>query len=190
VSRRRYRRPDPGPPSSTYDEPRTTQFPPLGGGDPTQNVLDLVDSAIQRQDDLRMAESRHVREIAELRAQHAESLRNAESGRLDAIRTVDVGAVTRAAEVSAQQATILAAQVAASAEALRTQVTAAASAASAALHAALDPIQKDIQDLRRAQYEAQGVKANVGETRLNIGGILGGVSVALVIVFGLIAVLR
>ena len=34
-----------------------------------------------------------------------------------------------------------------------------------ALAAALEPIQKDIQDLRRAQYEAQGQKTQVVETR-------------------------
>jgi hypothetical protein len=49
------------------------------------------------------------------------------------------------------QATTLVAQVAASAETLRTQVAAAATAATTALAAALEPIQKDIADLRRVQ---------------------------------------
>lgn len=96
-----------------------------------------------------------------------------------------VGAVNRAAEVSAQQATTLAAQVATSAETLRTQVAAAAAAATVALSAALEPIQKDIQDLRKAQYEAQGKSVQTGETRLNAGAILGAISVLLVLVFGL-----
>lgn len=132
--------------------------------DPTKNVLDLVNSAIQRQDDLREAAEHHVSEIANLRANYDQRLREAETARIDAIRAVDVGAVNRAAEVSAQQAMTLAAQVATSAETLRTQVTAAATAATVALAAALEPIQKDIADLRRAQYEAQGVKSNVGDT--------------------------
>jgi hypothetical protein len=137
--------------------------------DPTKNVLDLVRAAIQRQDDIRQATHAHVEDIARLRADYDEKLRKAETARIDAIRAVDVGAVNRAAEVSAQQATTLAAQVATSAETLRTQVAAAATAATVALAAALEPIQKDIADLRRAQYEAQGVKSNVGDTQKNIG---------------------
>lgn len=131
--------------------------------DPTQNVLDLVQAAIQRQDDLRLAESRHVREVAALRAEYTAELRLAETARIDAIRAVDVAAVQRATEVASQQALTLAAQVAASAETLRNQVSAAASASQAALSAALEPITKDIADLRRAQYEQAGGKAQVVE---------------------------
>lgn len=144
--------------------------------DPTQNVLDLVEAAIKRQDDLREAEAKHARELADLRAAYDRELRQAESNRIDAIRAVDVGAVNRAAEVAATQATVLAAQLAATAEAARTQVAAAASAAVTGLAAALEPIQKDIQDLRKAQYEAQGVKANVVESttrqQFTVGNLL------------------
>jgi hypothetical protein len=143
--------------------------------DPTQNVLDLVNAAIKRQDDLREMQSAHVtqlgqlredhaRYITELRAQYGTELRQAETARIDAIRAVDVGAVNRAAEVSATQAATLATQVATSAEALRGQVEAARQQTATALAAALEPIQKDIQDLRRAQYEAQGQKTQVVET--------------------------
>jgi hypothetical protein len=149
--------------------------------DPTRNVLDLVAAGNRRQDDLRQVEASHVREIIalraeervkelvalermeEIRAAHALELRKAEAARIDAIRAVDVGAVQQAAEVQATQATTLAAQVATSAETLRTQVAAAASAATIALAAALEPVQKDIADLRRAQYEAQGQKTQVIE---------------------------
>lgn len=155
--------------------------------DPTQNVLDLVNAAIRRQDDLRAQAQDHIREVVALRADYEEKLRTAETARIDAIRAVDVGAVNRAAEVSTQQAQTLATQVATSAETLRTQVAAAAAAATVALSAALEPIQKDIQDLRRAQYEQQGKSAQTGETRLNMGAILGGISVLLVLVFGVAA---
>ncbi len=158
--------------------------------DPTKNVLDLVESAIQRQDDLRAAEAEHVREVIALRAeiaavrdQHAKELRAAEAARINAIREIDVGNVSRAAEVATTQAATLAAQVALSAETLRNQVAAAASAATVALAAALEPVQKDIADLRRAQYEAQGQKTQVVETRamganvgLWVGVVVGGFS--------------
>ena len=152
--------------------------------DPTQNVLDLVAAAIQRQDDLRDMEARHREREASLRHDYERELREAESARIDAIRAVDVGAVNRAAEVSATQAATLATQVATSAETLRTQVQAAAQQAQTALAAALEPIQKDIADLRRAQYEQQGMKAQTTEGRLNYGAILGGISVLLVLIFG------
>jgi hypothetical protein len=158
--------------------------------DPTRNVLDLVDAAIRRQDDLRNLESTHVRQIMELRATYTEKLSAAETARIDAIRAVDVGAVNRAAEVSLQQATTLATQVITSAETLRTQVAATATAATATLAAALEPIQKDIQDLRRAQYEAQGKTTQTTDNRLGLGTIFGGISIFLVIVFGLISFLR
>ena len=154
--------------------------------DPTRNVLDLISSAIERQDDLRGLESQHLRELADLRAHYDARLREAETARIDAIRAVDVGAVTRAAEVAATQAQTLATQVTVSAETLRTQVAAAATAASTALSAALEPIQKDIADLRRAQYEAQGQKTQVVETRdvntsktLNVNTLMAVISVVL-----------
>jgi len=159
--------------------------------DPTANVLQLVEAAIRRQDDLRQAEKEHVAEVlrlrgvqrkhdlanvkdvAALRAAHARELREAEAGRIDAIRAVDVGAVNRAAEVAATQAATLAAQVATSAETLRNQVAAAATAQTVALAAALEPIIKDIADLRRAQYEALGQKAQVVESRAGTGAVAG-----------------
>lgn len=133
--------------------------------DPTYNVLQLVAAAIQRQDDLRSAESRHVREMVEIRADHANKLREAETERINAIRAVDVQAVQQAATVAETRASALAATVTQSAEAMRTQVAAAASAAATSLAAALEPIQKDIQDLRKAQYEQQGQKTQVTEGR-------------------------
>jgi hypothetical protein len=133
--------------------------------DPTKNVISLVDAAMKRQDDLRDVEARHVSELAGLRAHYDQKLREAETARIDAIRAVDVGAVNRAAEVAATQANTLAAQVASSAETLRTQVAAAATAATVALAAALEPIQKDIADLRKTQYESAGKQTQVIETR-------------------------
>jgi hypothetical protein len=151
--------------------------------DPTENVIALVKSGLQRQDDLRELEAKHFRELSRVRSEYEERLRNAsenaidlrsqyeeklrlaESNRIDAIRAVDVGAVARAAEVSSQQASTLAAQVATSAETLRGQVAAAAIAAATALATALQPITKSIEDLRAAQYAQQGQQAAKTEGR-------------------------
>lgn len=133
--------------------------------DPTLNVTAQLEAAIKRQDDLRLQEAAHVRELLELRGTFYEELRKAESSRIDAIRAVDVGSVTRAAEVSAVQAATLATQVATSAETLRGQVQAAASATAAALATALGPITKSIEDLRQAQYQQQGERFQRTEGR-------------------------
>jgi uncharacterized protein YeaO (DUF488 family) len=135
--------------------------------------LDLVAAAIRRQDDLREMEAQHARDVANLRHQYEKELREAESQRLDAIRAVDQSAVQRTADVQAQQAAALATQVVATADAFRVTLT-----------AALEPIQKDIADLRKTQYEQAGQRAQVGESRLNLGALFGGLSVLLVFVFG------
>lgn len=169
--------------------------------DPTANVLllveaavdridDMRDAAVRRLDDLRDLESRNAEQRERLRAQYEDRLARAESQRIDAIRAVDVAAVQQAAQVASQQAQTLAAQVASSAETLRTQVQAAAQAATIALAAALEPVQKDIADLRRAQYEAQGQKTQVIETQskgansgLLVGLSIAGVSLLMTFVF-------
>lgn len=131
--------------------------------DPTLNVLQLVRAAVERLDDLRHLAAEHAKEIDMMRETHARDLRDAEAKRIDAIRMVDVNAVQQAWSVAATQATTLAGQVAAAADAMRTQVTAAATAAAANQAAALAPMQVAIEDLRRAQYEAQGQKTQVVE---------------------------
>ena len=133
--------------------------------DPTENVIALVRSGLERQDDLRRQESIHIHELLTLRAEYEGKLRIAESNRIDAIRAVDVAAVAQAAQVSATQASTLASQVAASAETLRTTVAASALSAANNLGAALGPIQTSIDGLRQAQYQQQGQAAQRTEGR-------------------------
>jgi hypothetical protein len=52
--------------------------------DPTVNVLNLVEAAIQRQDDLRAASERYTKELSDLREKYQEKLADAESKRVDA----------------------------------------------------------------------------------------------------------
>jgi hypothetical protein len=137
--------------------------------DPTKNVLDLFEAGMKRQDDLRTITAANLQREMEMRAEFEERLRKAESDRLDAIRLVDSQQVQRAAEVQATAALALANQVAASAETLRNQVAAADSAGNVRLAAALEPMQKDIADLRRVQYETAGGKTQVVEARASTG---------------------
>jgi hypothetical protein len=89
------------------------QIPPWWT-DPTENVKALVEADRRRQDDLRIMQAAHDRELheaetrrqdekADLRASYEDKLRRAESDRIDAIRAVDAAAVQRAAEVQAAQ---------------------------------------------------------------------------------------
>lgn len=133
--------------------------------DPTANVKDIIDAAMQRQDDLREQESRHIREIMGLRSQSAADLRKAEAGRLDAIRAVDVAAAQLTASVAETRAATLAAQVTDTAEALRSEVGSTAAAAQVSLAAALVPIQDSVAALLRSQYEGIGQKTQVTETQ-------------------------
>ncbi len=135
------------------EQPPAGMIPPWWT-DPTKNVESLVDAAMQRQDDLRAMESAHVRELMKMRSEYDHMLRQAEADRIDAIQTRSDLTVQRAAEVQATQASTLAAQVATTADAFR-----------ASLAAALAPIMASIEDLRRAQYEAQGQKTQVVEAR-------------------------
>lgn len=133
--------------------------------DPTANVIALTDAAVKRLDDLRDKDMNHIKELVELRAEYDEKLREAESKRIDAIRSVDVSAVTRAAEVATTQAQTLAAQVSTVTDMLRTQISTTAAAQDSKLATALAPLNTAIADLRRAQYEAQGQKTQVVESR-------------------------
>jgi hypothetical protein len=150
-------------------------LPPWWTADPTENVKNLgesivaiVDAAMKRQDDLRDLESKHVRELMERDKSHTQQLRAAETDRINAIRSVDVAAVQQAASVQAAQQ-----------QALATQVTTVADAFRASLAATIAPIMTAIEDLRRAQYETQGQKQQVvetrdvrGEARLNTGQLI------------------
>lgn len=156
--------------------------------DPTSNVLQLVAAAVQRLDDLRISEANNIRELAALREQHAKDLREAEASRIDAIRAVDVAALQQASLVATAQAATLATQVVTSAEALRNQVIATANASQIALAAALDPVQKDIADLRRAQYEAQGQKTQVVESQQSTSAIYALVGLIITVILATITI--
>ena len=133
--------------------------------DPTANVIANLETAIRRQDDLRENDTAHLKELMELHAHYEDILRIKESERIDAIRSVDVAAVASAAKDSSQVAATLATQVATSADALRNQVEITKTATAAALSAALEPIQKDVSELRRIQYEQAGQKSANTEQR-------------------------
>jgi hypothetical protein len=100
--------------------------------DPTRNVLDLVEAAVKRIDDVfavqiskieALAELRaqHVKEVAEIREKHNSELNNKEASRLDSIRQIDQSNQTAQAKVAldaiqanAKQVTDLATSVASS----------------------------------------------------------------------------
>ena len=159
--------------------------------DPTTNVLDLVNAAVLRQDDLREADSRHIRELMQVRADYNQKLRDAdrheaetrsryedrlrgqETQRLDAIRAVDVASASAAAQAAEARATTLAAAQQASAEVLRNQLEQARITTAEALEARITPLVKAVEDLRQAQYQQQGEKSSKVETSTSDRDALG-----------------
>ncbi len=102
--------------------------------DPTENVNALSAATNERQDDLRAYQEKyidasiaHLKEMGDLRAQHALEIRQMETERLDSIRQVDVLARNTAADRAADAIQALAATTATNAENLRTALANTAS---------------------------------------------------------------
>jgi hypothetical protein len=158
--------------------------------DPTQNVLDLVQAANLRQDDLRQLNDRRIdaeiRVLATavegietrmiLRAKHAKEIRDSETRRLDAIRQVDVLAVGRTAEQQLAAVQTLAATTTSAAETIRASVTSTATALATQLANTVSGLTERISALEKSSYEGAG--KGVGTTKL-IGFIFGGCSLAI-----------
>jgi hypothetical protein len=159
-------------------QPNAMQTPPWWT-DPTDNVKAGIAASDRRQDDLRAMESSHVRELLQRDREHSRELRLAESERINAILAENAGNVQRTAEVQAAQQQALAAQVAQSAETVRSQMTATAATVAETLRTTVAPMLTRLDELSRAQYETQGQKQQVvetrdirGETRMNLGALI------------------
>jgi hypothetical protein len=161
--------------------------------DPSQNVLNVFDAGQKRQDDLRNQAEFHAREMRESAYRYQDRLdakdlrldakdeliRQGEAARINAILAENAGTVQRSAEVQAAQQQALAAQVLASAEALRTAAMSAAAQQQETLRTTVAPMLTRLDELSRAQYETQGQKQQVvetrevrGESRLNQGQLI------------------
>jgi hypothetical protein len=149
--------------------------------DPSKNVLDLVEAAIRRQDDLRDANARlaEIRlaviearlvdaekynklqadkiegELA-LRSYYERLLADAEAKRIDAVRLVDTNAVAVERQRTAEQATILSTQVARTADDGRTLVASTATSTAAALAQITNSQNARISALEQGSYQQQG----------------------------------
>jgi len=138
--------------------------------DPSENVLQLTNAAVERIDD--MAELRALlvdaqlksverewinqEKLAIIRSEHNKEIRHLESDRLDKIRSVDVAnaAATAAQLLSAVQT--LATTAAGTAETLRNQVTATATAVANQTERIINPIIERVGLLEKSQYMITG----------------------------------
>lgn len=161
--------------------------------DPTQNVLDLVEAAIKRQDDLREMESKHTREMSTfrtvfdnkidgMRAEFAEKLAGKESERLDSIRAVDQATVQQRATVYEQQVQALAKAASETAETLRKQVESTALASDTKNDAKFAEVTRALAALQEAQFRTAGGKEQVTETRATISSAQAVVGIVLSLV--------
>jgi len=142
-----------------------------------QRLTGEIHQRDKRQNDLRHAEHRRVLDLAKLRAKYEWRIQQSESRRIDAIRDVDQDRLTIQGATNAQAALALAAQVAQTAEAQRSQVANLAVTVATSLSTTIDPIRKDIADLRQVQYENVGGKAAVVEQKSdNMTWIMAGIA--------------
>ncbi len=136
-------------------------------GDPTSNVLSLVEAAVRRiddmrvaetrrTDDLREAESRRIDQQADLRAMYHEKLAVAESGRIDAIRQVDVLASHTNASSVAAAVSALAATTATNAETLRNALNSTATTIAKQTSDTVSQITERIAALEKSSYTGEG----------------------------------
>lgn len=155
--------------------------------DPTANVINNMAESAKRQDDLRELDTKRQDDLRELNAEHRketdylrmlyDSVKDkAETKRIDDNRSTDILAVAAANAVSVQQANTLAAQVATSADAQRSS-----------LANALEPIQKDISEIRKTQYEAAGGKQQQTEAKISTGQIIAIIGVFGALGFGFVS---
>jgi|ERR1035437_6132939 hypothetical protein len=140
--------------------------------DPTANVLQLVQEAVRRIDDLQSMhvisnkeEMSHLNEKLEIHVAYMKELSLTESRRLDAIRSVDVGAVAIASERAAATASVLANQVTQSAETLRTLVASTAASVATNLAQVSTQLTDRLALLEKKQYENQG-KATITDPQM------------------------
>lgn len=134
--------------------------------DPTTNVLDLVEAANKRQDDLRASTERlfeahtaHLRDMVELRAAHQRALDVKETARLDSIRQVDREDVNKTAASAQTAIATLAQSTTVLAETLRTQVATTAAAAESRLSAFSGDVNKRLSALELSSSEGKGKSA-------------------------------
>ena len=138
--------------------------------DPTKNVLDLVEAAVKRLDDMSALRERLTTEkvdglrralkdgerVAKLRARHQRELDKAESERLNAIRQVDREDVAKTTAATAALATTLAAQTTTLASTLRNQVDTVAAAAEVRFNSIGQDLTKRLSAVELALSEGKG----------------------------------
>lgn len=131
--------------------------------DPSHNVLQLVNAAVKRLDDIAKLtydcikeEMKLNKEIMDLHVSYGDKLARMEEKRLDSIRNVDVSAVAREASRADQQAAVLASQVAGSADTLRNLVASTAKAVNDQFQQVTSQLIEKISSLEKAQYEGIG----------------------------------
>jgi len=160
--------------------------------DPTANVLQLVEAAITRQDDLRLAQKEltdikaaHLKEMADLRATHAVDMLNgqrdlaaaesrrvdaialAESRRIDALLAAQQNAVALATTRAELTAAALAERVDTSAKTLATAVETTAKTLAVTVEATAKTLSERIVPLEQARYQGVG-KSSVADPAMEI----------------------
>jgi hypothetical protein len=140
--------------------------PTNGKADPTSNVLDLVEAASKRTDDIANLRAYYEEKLDTLRQSYYEKLTEKESKRVDSNRAFDVAAVNTAYERATQQAATLAAQLSSTTDAFRGLVASTGETLAAQIKQGHEALIVRILELEKGAYVGTG-KAEVTDPLLH-----------------------
>lgn len=184
-----------GPVTRREFEQRLSEVKAPAVVDPTANVLQLVEAAMQRQDDLRgesnrrqsdldKQERRHRLELRDLESKYRDAQQAAESRRLDALLAAQNSAAALTATRAEATATALAERVDNSAKTLATSVEATAKAFQTAVDATAKAFSERISPLEQLRFEQGGRREQQTETRATTQWTIERVMAVIVILLG------
>lgn len=141
--------------------------------DPTKNVLQLVEAAVKRLDDIQILQMERLNEKLDSHIEYERQLAKAEKGRIDAIRDMDAKAIEVASVQARESAAMLAKQLTTSISGLREYIESVQSTLLTSRNAITDLLSGRISALEENQYKSQG-KQEISKTIVAIAAAIVG----------------
>ena len=133
--------------------------------DPTRNVLQLVEAAVKRLDDIQILQMNRLNEKLDAHIEYERQLSKAEKGRINAIRDMDSKAIEVASAQARESAGVLAKQLTTSINGLRELIESVQTSLVSQRNLLVAQLSERISALEKNQYQAQG-KNEISKTVL------------------------
>lgn len=141
--------------------------------DPTRNVLQLVEAAVKRLDDIQMLQMHGLNAKLDAHIEYERQLSKAEKGRIDAIREMDSKAIEVASAQARESAGMLAKQLTTSIGGLREFIETVQASSLSQRNLLVEQLSERISALEKNQYQVQG-KNEISKTVLAFVSALAG----------------